>query len=230
MMGPVLPRTARERLIVALDVPGPHEAVEMARRLDESVLWIKVGLELFCAAGPSVVEDLAHLGKRIFLDLKFHDIPNTVAGALRSVARLPIGLVDIHASAGSRAMEEAARIQSARGDLGVIAVTRLTSAEDGPADFSDVRNLAEAAARAGLFGVVCPAAAASDLRETYGDRLARVVPGIRPAGSASHDQIHVATPEGAVRSGAHWIVVGRAITQAADPAAEARRIIASLEV
>ncbi len=169
-------------------------------------------------------------GRQIFLDLKFHDIPNTIAGALRSVARLPIGLVDIHASAGSRAMEEAARIQSSRSDLGVIAVTRLTSAEDGPAGFADVRNLAEAASLAGLFGVVCPAAAASDLRETYGDRLARVVPGIRPVGSASHDQIHVATPEGAVQSGAHWIVVGRAITQAADPAAEARRIIASLEV
>ena len=230
MSGPVLPRAARERLIVALDLPGSREAVEMARRLDDSVLWVKVGLELFCSAGPAVVEELARSGKRVFLDLKFHDIPNTVAGAVRAAARLPIGLVDIHASAGLKAMEEAARAQGERDDLGVLAVTRLTSAADGPGDFDDVRRLAEAAVQAGLFGVVCPAAASSVLRDRYGDRLARVVPGIRPSGVAAHDQIHVATPEGAVRSGAHWIVVGRAITQADDPAAAARQIIASLEV
>ena len=111
MSGPVLPREARERLIVALDVPGPREAVELARRLGDSVLWVKVGLELFCSAGPAVVEELARSGKRIFLDLKFHDIPNTIAGAVRAAARLPVGLVDLHASAGSRAMEEAARAQ-----------------------------------------------------------------------------------------------------------------------
>lgn len=230
MSGPLLPRTARERVIVALDLPGSREALDMARRLGDSVLWVKVGLELFCAAGPAVVEELARSGKRIFLDLKFHDIPNTVAGALRSAARLPVGLVDLHASAGPKAMEAAARAQGERDDLGVIAVTRLTSAADGPADFDDVWRLADGAAEAGLFGVVCPAAASSILRDRFGDRLARVVPGIRPSGTDAHDQVHVATPEGAVRSGAHWIVVGRAITQADDPAAAARRIVASLEV
>jgi|WetSurMetagenome_2_1015567.scaffolds.fasta_scaffold229286_2 orotidine-5'-phosphate decarboxylase len=230
MSGPLLPGTARERLIVALDLPGSREAIEMTRRLGDSVLWVKVGLELFCAAGPSVVEDLARMGRRIFLDLKFHDIPNTVAGAVRSAARLPVGLVDIHASAGSKAMEEAARAQADRDDFGVIAVTRLTSAEGGPVDFGDVERFAEDAVKAGLFGVVCPSGATAILRDRYGDRLARVVPGIRPVGLSSHDQVHVATPEGAVNAGAHWIVVGRAITRAPDPAAAARGIIASLEV
>jgi len=230
MGGPGLPRQARERVIVALDLPGGSEAVEMARRLGDSVVWVKVGLELFCSAGPGIVEALAEGGKRIFLDLKFHDIPNTVAGAIRSAARLPISLVDLHASAGQRAMEEAARLQNERPGLGVIAVTRLTSAEEGAADFSDVERMAEAAAKAGLFGVVCPADAAPALRRQYGDLLARVVPGIRPAGVDAHDQVHVATPQGAIRAGAHWIVVGRAITQAPDPAEAARRIIDSLEV
>ncbi len=228
MSKPALPASPRERLIVALDAPGSAQACDLARRLGDEVLWVKVGLELFCSAGPSVVEDLAGLGKRIFLDLKFHDIPNTVAGAVRAVARLPVALVNLHAAAGAAAMEAAAEAARDRSDLGLLAVTRLTSDARGGEGFDDVVEQAEAAARAGFFGVVCPAAAAPLLETRYGDSLARVCPGIRPRGADAHDQVHVATPEGAVAAGAHWIVVGRAITQASDPAAAARRILEAL--
>ena len=228
MPGPDLPVSPRERLILALDLPSGEEAVTLARKLSGEVLWVKVGLELFCRGGPRVVEELASLGKRIFLDLKFHDIPNTVARAVAAAARLPVQLIDIHAAAGMRALEAAHKASSGRSDLGLLAVTRLTSEEADEGGFDDVARLAEMASRAGLFGVVCPAAAASRLRACHGDSLARVCPGIRPRGSDAHDQVHVATPEGAVASGAHWIVVGRAVTQAPDPIRAVREILAGM--
>ncbi|MBM3286889.1 MAG: orotidine-5'-phosphate decarboxylase [Candidatus Eisenbacteria bacterium] len=227
MSGPTLPAEPGERLIVPLDFPSGREALAMARRL-EPVRWVKVGLELFCAEGPGIVEDLASMGKQVFLDLKLHDIPNTVAGAVASVTRLPVRLLTMHASAGPKAMEAASRAAAERDDFGVLAVTRLTSDATGGSDFADVARFAEGAAQAGLFGVVCPAAAAPLVRERFGDRLARVVPGIRPRGVEAHDQVHVATPEKAIAAGAHWIVVGRAITRADDPAAAARGILAAL--
>jgi orotidine-5'-phosphate decarboxylase len=221
----MLPRTPRERLIVALDVPAEREALDLAERLGPEVLWVKVGLELYCSAGPDIVLGLSRLGKRIFLDLKFHDIPNTVAGAVMAASRLPVQLVDMHATAGRKAMDAARAATADRPDLGIIAVTRLTSDESGDETFADVERLADGAASAGLFGVVCPAAAAALLRDKYGDALARVCPGIRPAGADVHDQVHVSTPEGAIRAGAHWIVVGRAITRAPDPALAAITIL-----
>jgi len=224
-----LPRSARERLIVALDLPTEEEAVALTRRIGDDVLWVKVGLELFCSSGPSVVHRLVDLGKRVFLDLKFHDIPNTVAGAIRSASRLPVSLLTMHAAAGERALEAAGRLQVGRDQLGVLAVTRLTSdAEDLPG-FADVVQKADAAARAGVFGVVCPAGAARILREVHGDRLARVVPGIRLAGSGPDDQVHIATPKRAVEEGAHWIVVGRTITRSPQPSAAAAAIIHEME-
>jgi len=223
-----LPTTPLERLIVALDVPTEREALALAERLGANVLWVKVGLELFCTAGPGVVRELAGMGKRIFLDLKFHDIPNTVAGAVAAASRLPVQLLNMHAVAGTKAMEAARAAAADRPDLGVIAVTRLTSDDTAGPGFADVERLAEGAVRAGLFGVVCPAAAAGLLRERYGDALARVCPGIRPAGGEAHDQVHVSTPEGAVAAGAHWIVVGRPITRAPDPAAAARGLLEAL--
>lgn len=228
-MGPNLPSGARERLIVALDVADAKAAASLVDRLGEDVLWVKIGLELFCSAGPEVVREVAARGKRIFLDLKFHDIPNTVARAVESASRLPVHLVNMHAASGNKAMEAARQAAAGRGDLGVLAVTRLTSDAGGDPSFEDVARLAGAAADAGLFGVVCPAGAAQRLRERYGDRLARVCPGIRPAGTDANDQVSIATPSGAVLAGAHWIVVGRPITQADDPAAAARRIRAELE-
>jgi len=227
-MPPQRPTTPLERLIVALDVPTEGEALNLVERLGPNVLWVKVGLELFCSNGPSIVRALAGMGKRIFLDLKFHDIPNTVAGAVSSASKLPIQLLNLHASAGSKAMEAAQAAAADRSDLGIIAVTRLTSDDSALSDFADVERFAEQAARAGLFGVVCPAAASPILRSRYGDSLVRVCPGIRPAGGEARDQVHVSTPEGAVAAGAHWIVVGRPITRAPDPALAARGILESL--
>lgn len=224
------PRAARERLIVALDFPTADLAIDMAERVGDTVDWVKVGLELFCTAGPRVVEDLAGRGKKIFLDLKFHDIPNTVVGAVSSVSRLPIQMVNMHAAAGEKAMREANEAIKSRSGLGLIAVTRLTSQAEGASDFSDVLRAAESTASAGLFGVVCPAPSASMLREKFGEKLARVCPGIRPAGTAANDQVHISTPEGAVEAGADWIVVGRPITKAADPARAAMEIQARLAI
>lgn len=224
MHRPALPSNPRERLIVALDFPTAKDAVEFARISGGDVLWVKVGLELFCSAGPSVVHDLASLGKKIFLDLKFHDIPNTVARAVEAASKLPVGLMTLHASAGSKVMKAAQEVVANRSDIGLLAVTRLTSDERGEAGYADVEALAREASGAGIFGVICPAPSASRLREIFGDDLARVCPGIRPAGAESNDQVHVATPDGAVAAGAHWIVVGRPITRAADPAAAARAI------
>jgi orotidine-5'-phosphate decarboxylase len=224
MQRPALPSNPRERLIVALDFPTAGDAVAFARSAGDDVLWVKVGLELFCSAGPNVVLDLAALGKKIFLDLKFHDIPNTVARAVEAASRLPVGLMTLHASAGSKVMKAAQEAVAGRPDIGLLAVTRLTSDERGDSGYADVEALAREAFGAGIFGVICPAPSASRLRELFGDDLARVVPGIRPAGADSNDQVHVATPDGAVAAGAHWIVVGRPITRAADPAAAARAI------
>jgi orotidine-5'-phosphate decarboxylase len=223
-----LPTTPLERLIVALDVSTESEALTLAERLGPNVLWVKVGLELFCTGGPPIVRALAGMGKRIFLDLKFHDIPNTVAGAVKTASKLPVQLLNLHASAGVKAMEAAQAAAAERSDLGIIAVTRLTSDESAPSGFADVERFAEQAARAGLFGVVCPAGAAPILRSRYGDSLVRVCPGIRPAGGEIHDQVHVSTPEGAFAAGAHWIVVGRPITRAADPGLAARGILEAL--
>lgn len=228
MSGPPLPRRAAERLIVSLDVSTHEEALELTQRLGEEILWVKVGLELFVAAGPGVVRDLAALGKRIFLDLKFHDIPNTVAGAVRSASRLPVDLVNLHAAAGEAALAAAREAAASRPGLGLLAVTRLTSDASGPLD-GEIRDLAALAHGAGLFGVVCPADAAPALRECYGEELARVVPGIRPVGASADDQAHIATPGQAIAAGAHWIVVGRPITRAADPAAAARAILLELD-
>ena len=225
----IRPRTARERLIVALDEPGAREARELAERLGSEVDWVKIGLELFCSAGPGIVSELAGTGRRIFLDLKFHDIPNTVARAVAAVARLPVCLVNVHAAAGEEALRAAAEAAAHRSDLGLLAVTRLTSQAQGEAAFADVEAAAERALAAGLFGVVCPAPSAARLRARFGDRLALVCPGIRPAGTALDDQVHVATPRGAVEAGADWIVVGRPITRATDPAAAAVAIRQQLE-
>lgn len=222
------PTTPLERLIVALDVPKERDALALVEKIGPNALWVKVGLELFCTGGPSIVRELAGMGKRIFLDLKFHDIPNTISGAVSAAAKLPIQLLNLHASAGPKAMEAARAAAMDRTDLGIIAVTRLTSDDSPVSGFADVERLAEQAARAGLYGVVCPAAAASILRSRYGDTLVRVCPGIRPVGGDVHDQVHVSTPEGAIAAGADWIVVGRPITRAADPSLAARAILDSL--
>jgi orotidine-5'-phosphate decarboxylase len=224
--------------IVALDVGSADEAMALARRVGERCRFYKVGSELFTAAGPDIVRALQdELGADVFLDLKFNDIPNTVAGAVRSAVALGVRLLTVHAS-GGMAMLEAA--QAAAGDrCGVLGVTVLTSfdaeglgAAWGRRDVdveAEVLRLAGDAAAAGLHGIVCSGAEAAPVRGAHGDRLALLVPGIRLAGGAVHDQQRVMTPGAAQAAGARYLVLGRAVTGAADPAAAMARVAAELE-
>ncbi|MEB3276657.1 MAG: orotidine-5'-phosphate decarboxylase [Cyanobacteriota bacterium] len=221
------------RIIVALDGLGPEQALAFAARLPQ-LLWVKVGLELYTAAGPRVVEQLRDQGKRVFLDLKFHDIPATMAGACRSAARLGVELITVHACAGSEALAAAqAAAQQGASEAALppptlLAVTVLTSwsadrfaAELAIAEPVDlyVPRLAALAAAAGIGGCVCSPLEVAALRAAHPEPFALVTPGIRPAGSARGDQARVMTPAEAIAAGASQLVIGRPITAAADPAA-----------
>jgi len=226
-----------ERVIFALDMGTGEEALGWVDRLGLAVGMYKVGLELFVATGPKLVEEIVARGSRVFLDLKFHDIPNTVAGAVRSVAGLGASIVNVHALAGSDAMKRAAEtIKEDADKRGVappklIAVTVLTS--HGPETLSElglagpsseaVERLALLARGAGLDGVVCSPLEAAMIRNVWDDALI-VTPGVRPADAEVGDQVRVATPAGAIRAGADYLVVGRPIRAAADPAGAARAI------
>jgi orotidine-5'-phosphate decarboxylase len=226
-------------IIAALDTPDPGRAEAWARAVAPHVGLLKVGLELFCAAGPQVVRQVA-AHRPVFLDLKFHDIPNTVAGAVRSVCATHPAMLTLHGGGGS-AMIEAAR-RAAEDSLGenrpaILAVTVLTSfttealaatgVSDGPAQ--QVLRLARLALEAGADGLVCSPQEVSRLRDAFGEAPLLVVPGVRPAGSAAGDQARTATPEDTVAAGADWLVIGRPITAAADPAAAAAAIAAGLQ-
>jgi orotidine-5'-phosphate decarboxylase len=236
---------AEDRVITALDVPSAEEAMALAGRLGDRARFVKVGLELFSAAGPTVLQLLQGQGKRIFLDLKYNDIPNTVAGAARVAARLGVSLVTMHAGCGRAAIAAAAEALAAAppGPDGLrpalLAVTVLTSM--GPEDLADtgpgpddvparVRRLARLAWESGCDGLVCSAADLPDLRAELGGEPLAVTPGIRPAGGDVQDQKRVATPAGAMRDGADFLVVGRPITRADDPAGAHAAIAAELEV
>jgi len=234
--GPARPTQARERLIVALDVPGAAEALALVDRLGPEVLWYKVGMELFYATGRDLVRELGAREKRVFLDLKIHDIPNTMTSALRSLRGLPVGLTTLHIPAGAEALRacaaEARHLAESEGHrLGLLGVTRLTSLAPPDPDhpWDDVLMLAGLAQEAGLFGWIAPAAAAPLLRAAHGPGSALVCPGIRLPEHERQDQVEVGTPEQAVGGGADWIVVGRPITRAADPAAAAREFRRRLE-
>jgi orotidine-5'-phosphate decarboxylase len=230
---------AAERVITALDVPSAEEALALAGRLGEGAAMVKVGLELFGAAGPTVVQLLQGRGRRIFLDLKFHDIPNTVAGAARVAARLGVTLCTMHAAAGPRAVAAAAEALATAppGPDGrrpaLLAVTVLTSlgrdelAQTAPgagAVAEQVQRLAALAWENGCDGLVCSPADLTALRDRLGPAPLCVTPGIRPAGAAVGDPVRVATPADARRAGADYLVVGRPITRADDPAAALRAI------
>ncbi|WP_027366689.1 orotidine-5'-phosphate decarboxylase [Desulfocurvibacter africanus] len=221
-------------LIIALDFPHAEQALSMARTVRGEADWVKIGLELFTAAGPRVVTDMKELGLKVFLDLKFHDIPNTVRGAVRSAANLGVDMLTLHAS-GGRDMLEAAREASltSRQSPLLFAVTVLTSmsAEDtallGRSDVPGlVRDLAHASGQAGLDGVVCSALEAKLVKEDSRGKLACLTPGIRLAtssdGARADDQKRVADPAFAVTQGSDYLVVGRPITGAQDPAAAIR--------
>lgn len=222
-----------DQIIVALDGMTPEQAVALVRSLPE-LRWVKVGLELFVAGGPAVVRQLREQGKRVFLDLKFHDIPATMAGACRSAARLGAELITVHASAGSAALGAAqtAALESAEAAglpaPTLLAVTVLTSWEQarfaseltiGEPLAAYVPRLAQLAAAAGIGGCVCSPLEVAALRVAHPEPFALVTPGIRPTGAALGDQQRVLTPAQAVAAGASQLVVGRPITAAPDPAA-----------
>ncbi|HVB32657.1 MAG TPA: orotidine-5'-phosphate decarboxylase [Gemmatimonadaceae bacterium] len=229
--------------IVALDVPTLAAALALADELDGLCGFYKVGLELFTAEGPRVVRTLLDRGADVFLDLKLHDIPNTVRGAVERAAAHGVRLVTVHAS-GGRAMLEAA--QRGAGDSGahceLLAVTVLTSLDapalaaawgraDGPAPLdvlAEVLRLAGDAAGAGLHGVVCGGPEAAAVRARFGGSLATLVPGVRLAGAGAQDQARVVTPAEAARAGASYVVLGRTVTAAADRRGALERVLAEL--
>ncbi|HMF53367.1 MAG TPA: orotidine-5'-phosphate decarboxylase [Edaphobacter sp.] len=223
----------RDRLAVALDVPDARGALDLVDRLEDSCRWLKVGMELYYAAGNSLVETLRQRGFRIFLDLKLHDIPNTVAGAVRSVTSAGAELLTLHAFGGGAMLRAAAEAAQSPGAPKLIAVTVLTSMDsaelasvgvpDSPAE--QAVRLARLAKGAGADGMVCSAEEVASLRREIGPDAILVVPGIRPAGSALDDQRRVATAAEAISRGSSILVVGRPITRAEEPAKAAQAVL-----
>lgn len=214
------------KIIVALDYPHAVPALELVQRLEPSLCRLKVGKELFTVAGPQFVEQLQKRGFDVFLDLKFHDIPNTTAQACKAAASLGVWMVNVHALGGRRMMETAREaLANVSNRPKLIAVTVLTSMaqEDlhgigitaSPAEM--VLRLAGLAKDSGLDGVVCSAQEASALRQQCGKDFCLVTPGIRPANAAANDQSRIMTPSAALEAGSSYLVIGRPITQAADP-------------
>jgi orotidine-5'-phosphate decarboxylase len=225
----------RERLIVALDVPNAREAVGLVRRIGDAAGIYKIGLQLFVAEGPDIVRELVASGRRVFLDLKLHDIPNTVGHAVKAAVDLGANMLTVHAGGGSAMLKAA--VDAASGRLTLLAVTVLTSMdEDGlhevgvPSSVLDqALKMAALAQGAGCGGVVTSPREAAALRKFLGDGMAIVTPGVRPAGAESHDQKRIATPAEAIAAGASHIVVGRPIAHAADPTQAALGIIREME-
>jgi len=231
-----MPGPAPNPVFCALDTPDLTRAVELARAVGPHVGGLKLGLEFFCANGPEGVRRIADLGQPVFLDLKLHDIPNTVQHAAKECAALGAGLLTVHAL-GGRAMIEAARTGCGEAATKVLAVTILTShSEDvvreqiGLCDTSAeaVPRLAKMAIDAGAHGIVCSPLEASAVRAAVGSDAVIVTPGVRPAGSDVGDQKRIAAPLDAKRAGADFIVVGRPVTAAPDPGEAARRILEEL--
>jgi orotidine-5'-phosphate decarboxylase len=239
LLSPAPILSPRDRLVVALDVPSAKEALALAERLAGRVGMLKVGLELFCAEGPAFVREL-QTKVPVFLDLKLHDIPTTVRRALEALLKLDPRLINVHAQGGPAMLEAAVEAvrqhQAAGGRTELLAVTVLTSLDRealaalGHAGRAEDLALAYArlAHQAGCAGVVCSAWEAASIREACGEGFHRLTPGIRPAGAATQDQARVMTPAQAVKAGSTWLVVGRPITHAADPAAAAEAIVAEM--
>ncbi len=227
----------RQHLIVALDVSSAVAARKIVAAVGDSAHTYKVGMQLYTAEGPGVVRDLVASGRRVFLDLKYHDIPNTVGLAVREAAQLGVCMLTVHASGGGKMMRAATKAaQASNPDLLVLAVTVLTSLEEGDLNQIGVQGsvrdqvvrLAGSALSNGCQGVVASAHEAAALRKEFGRDFVIVTPGVRPAGSGHDDQARVVTPAEALAAGATFIVVGRPITEARDPAAEARAILGQI--
>ncbi len=230
--------SARDRLIVALDVASEIDAEKLIASLGDAVSTFKVGKQLFTALGPAMVRRLIDAGYKVFLDLKYHDIPNTVAAAVAEAAKFGVAMLTVHASGGSEMLKAAqvAASCSATPPL-ILAVTVLTSLKDedltevgvSGRTVDQVLRLAALARGAGVGGVVASAQEAQAIRRLLGTGFAIVTPGVRPAGTSAGDQARVVTPAEAIRAGATHIVVGRPITEAPDPGKAARAILAEIE-
>ena len=226
------------RIIVALDFERPEKAVQLAQSLDPAQCRLKVGKELFTRGGPVVVERLQQQGFEIFLDLKFHDIPNTVAKAVRAAAELGVWMINVHACGGPRMLEAARQaLAGVSHPPRLIAVTVLTSMGSAELEAIGVRDtideqvdrLAALAHEAGLDGVVCSAREARRLKARFGPAFQLITPGIRPAWAAANDQTRIVTPADALSDGADYLVIGRPITQAKDPLEALARIQQEIE-
>ena len=226
-------------LILVLDAPSPRDIAPVLRLLGGKVRWAKIGLEMFTACGPDCVREVAGMGFDIFLDLKLHDIPNTVARAVESAARLPVRMLTLHTAGGREMMRRAVKAQEqAAPQLLLLGVTVLTSLGEndlretgvGPGPEAQVVRLARLAVGCGLGGLVCSPLEIAPLRAQLPPAVKLVTPGIRPAGAGGgDDQTRVMTPVEAARAGANFIVVGRPIFKAADPAAAAQAILTELK-
>jgi orotidine-5'-phosphate decarboxylase len=229
---------SRDRLIIALDLPGAAQARQIVQTIGEAVTTYKIGKQLFTAEGPEIVRNLISSGRKVFLDLKFHDIPNTVAAAVRSAAEMGVSMLTVHASGGSKMLKAAVEAASASvAKPMVLAVTVLTSMSDfdlqeiGVTDnvLMQVLRLGALARSAGCQGLVASAQEARELRRELGEGFEIVTPGVRPAGAAAGDQARVATPKEAIAAGATRLVVGRPILEADDPVKTARKLIEEIE-
>lgn len=230
---------AHSRLIVPLDVPSLSDAVAVARRLVGHVAAVKIGKQLFTAEGPAAVRAMHDLGLRVFLDLKYHDIPNTVAGAVAAARALGVWLLNVHASGGGEMMRAAAKAAAGPDRPLLIAVTVLTSFSETEYQAvtgttrtieAQVRHLAREAKTAGLDGVVASPHEIRSIRQECGPGFLIVTPGVRPAEAAINDQQRVMTPREAIRCGADYLVIGRPITAAPDPVEATRRIAAECQM
>ena len=226
----------RQRLIVALDVSSAAAAHKIVAAVGDSALTYKVGMQLYTAVGPQIVRDLVASGRRVFLDLKYHDIPHTVGAAVAEAERLGVSMLTIHGAGSTKMIRAAVDAAQIRPDLTILAVTVLTSMDGHDLETIGVRGtvedsvvrLATLALANGCRGIVTSAREASTVRAKLGDHFAIVTPGVRPAGTSIGDQVRVVTPAEAIAAGASHIVVGRPITEAADPAAEARAILGQI--
>ena len=230
--------STKDRLIIALDVPNAAQAQNLVRSIGDAGVFYKVGLELFTAEGPPIVRELVASGKKVFLDLKIHEIPNSAAGAIRSAAALGVSMVTVHATGGLKMMQAASiAALAASHRVTVLAVTILTSLSEGEvkeigysANATDqVVRLAIMAKNAGCGGVIASPQEVRRLRSEIGPEMAIVTPGIRPLGSEIGDQARIATPGDALRSGASHLVVGRPINAASDPASATRTILEEMQ-
>ena len=224
-------------LILALDLETREEALAMLDRLGDSLEWVKIGLQLFTAYGPDFVREIADKGYKVFLDLKLHDIPNTVAKAVQSIAKLPVQLLTLHGSGGPEMLEWANKARADHApDMKLLAVTVLTSMDAAQLNELNIRSspeeqvihLANLSLQAGVQGLVCSSLELPPLRARFGKDPIIVTPGIRPVGSSADEQKRIMTPAAAAAAGSSYIVVGRPILESKDPAVAARAIQSEL--